>query len=117
MTFRAEQIGMSNQQYPALWQFLGAYLHQDWREEYESPSAALRDFIAGEPRFAVHLATEIEQVLASTADDAALEKGLADLGSFFLPSRAGQNPREWLRGIQEETQSWCGTGGEGPASA
>jgi AcrR family transcriptional regulator len=97
---------MSEQQYPALWQFLGAYLHQDWREEYESPSAALRDFVSGDPGFAVDLPTEIEQFLSSTADDAALEARLVDLGSFFLPSRAGQNPRDWLRSLRDETQLW-----------
>jgi hypothetical protein len=79
---------MSAQHYPALWQFLGAYLHQDWREEYESPSAALRDF----------------QVLASTADDAALEELLVKLGGSFVPSRAGQNPRDWLRRLEDEAQ-------------
>lgn len=95
---------MSEQQDPALWQFLGAYLHQDWREEYESPSAALRDFISGDPAFAVDLPTEIEQVLTSTADGPALEETLVKLGSFFLPSRAGEDPRDWLRGLQEEAQ-------------
>lgn len=92
------------QQYPALWQFFGAYLHQDWREEYESPSAALRDFVSGDPGYAVDLPTEIEQVLTATADDAALEETLVDLGSFFLPSRAGQNPREWLHDLKDEAQ-------------
>ena len=96
---------MLKQQYPALWQFFGAYLHQDWRDEYESPSAALRDFVSGEPRHAVGLPTEIEQVLTSTADDAALEGTLVELGSFFLPSRTGQSPRDWLHRLKDEAQS------------
>jgi hypothetical protein len=96
---------MSDQQYPALWQFLGAYLHQDWREEYESPSAALRDFVSGDPGFAVDLPTEIEQVLSSPVDDATLEATLVNQGSFFVPSRAGQNPRDWLRRLKDETQA------------
>lgn len=95
---------MSEQQYPALWQFLGAYLHQDWQDEYESPNGALRDFVSGDPGFAVDLPTEIEQVLTSTADDATLEATLVNLGSFFVPSRAGQNPRDWLRHVKDETQ-------------
>jgi hypothetical protein len=99
---------MLEQQYPALWQFLGAYLHQDWREEYESPSAALRDFVSGDPRFAVELPTEIERVLTSTADDAALEEMLVNLGSSFVPSLTGQNPRDWLRSLRDETQVLLG---------
>lgn len=99
---------MSKQQYPALWQFLGAYLHQDWREEYESPSAALRDFVSGDLGFAIDLPTEIEQVLTSTADDAALECTLVNLGSSFVPSLTGQNPRDWLRRLKDETQVLLG---------
>lgn len=97
-----------SRQYPALWQFLGAYLHQDWPEEYESPSGALRDFVSGEPRYAGDLPAEIEQVLGSTADDAALDETLGELGSFFVPSRAGENPRDWLRRLKAETQVLLG---------
>jgi hypothetical protein len=99
---------MLEQEYPALWQFLGAYLHQDWREEYESPSAALRDFVSGSPGQAVALPAELERVLASTADDESLEKTLVSLGSFFVPSRAGQNPRDWLRRLRDEAQRLVG---------
>lgn len=95
---------MLEQQYPALWQFLGAYLHQDWPDEYESPSAALRDFVSGEPRYAGDLPSEIDQVLHSEADDAALEETLVNLGSFFVPSRTGQSPRDWLRRMEGEAQ-------------
>jgi hypothetical protein len=95
---------MLEQQYPALWQFFGAYLHQDWQEEYESPTAALRDFVSGSPGLAVDLPAELERVLASTADDEALEETLVSLGSFFVPSRAGQDPRDWLRRLKDETQ-------------
>lgn len=95
---------MLKQQYPALWQFFGAYLHQDWREEHESPSAALRDFVSGDPGHAVDLPMEIERVLTSTADDASLEEMMVNLGSFYVPSRAGQNPRKWLSLLAEETE-------------
>lgn len=95
---------MLEQQYPALWQFLGAYLHQDWREDYESPSAALRDFVSGSPGLAVVLPREVDLALASTSDDAVLEELLASLGSFFVPSRAGENPRDWLRHLKDETR-------------
>ena len=100
---------MLEQQYPALWQFFGAYLHQDWREEYDSPSAALRDFVSASPGLAVELPAELERVLASTADDDALEEALVDLGSFFVPSRAGQNPRDWLLALRDETKLLVGS--------
>ena len=95
---------MLEQQYPALWQFFGAYLHQDWREDYESPSVALRDFVSGSPDLAVDVPQELERLLASTTDDSVLEEALANLGSFFVPSRSGQNPRDWLRSLRDEAQ-------------
>ena len=71
-----------------------AYLHQDWREDYESPSAALRDFVSGSPELAAGMPGELEQVLTSATDDAALEEALLNLGSFFVPSLVGHEPRE-----------------------
>lgn len=58
---------MLDQQYPALWQFFGAYLHQDWREEYESTDAALRDFVSGNPDLGGRAAG---RAAASPCDDA-----------------------------------------------
>ena len=39
---------------PALWQFLGAYLHQDWPIEFDDEWATLDRFIEGEPELASH---------------------------------------------------------------
>ena len=96
---------MLEQQYPALWQFFGAYLHQDWREEYDSPSAALRDFVSASPALAADLPAEVERVLASSPDDENLEAALVSLGSFFVPSRDGQDPRNWLRHLKDEAHT------------
>lgn len=94
---------MVEQQYPALWQFFGAYLHQDWREEYESTDAALRDFVSGNPDLGVELQDELQQVLTTTPDDV-LDELIGNLGSFFVPSSAGQTPRDWLLGLQDQAQ-------------
>lgn len=94
---------MLEQQYPALWQFFGAYLHQDWRDEYESTSDALRDFVSGNPDLAIELPHEIQHVLTTTPDDV-LDELIGDLGSFVVPSRTGQNPHDWLRRMQGEAQ-------------
>jgi hypothetical protein len=96
-----------SRQYPALWQFLGAYLHQDWREEYESTSDALRDFVSGNPDLAIQLPHELQHVLTTTPDDV-LDELIGDLGSFFVPSRTGQSPRDWLRRLKAETQVLLG---------
>lgn len=96
---------MLEDRYPALWHFFGAYLHQDWREDHESPSAALHDFVSGSPELAAEMPGELERVLTSATDNGALEETLLNLGSFFVPSLAGHDPREWLRGLKDEAQS------------
>lgn len=95
---------MLEQQYPALWHFFGAYLHQDWREEYDSPSGALRDFVAGTPDLAPRLPDELDQALLTTPDEATADELLADMGCSFVPSRAGLDPRDWLRRLRDEAR-------------
>lgn len=36
-------------QFPALYQFLGGYLHEDWADDYPDLWHAVDDFIDGEP--------------------------------------------------------------------
>ena len=100
---RVRSQDLLEQSYPALWHFFGAYLHQDWREEYESTSAALRDFVSGTRDLAVELPHELQKVLTTTPDDA-LDDLIADLGCSFVPLRAGKDPRDWMQGLKDETQ-------------
>ncbi|WP_457206167.1 contact-dependent growth inhibition system immunity protein [Nocardioides sp. P5_C9_2] len=93
---------MNQTSYPSLWQFLGAYLHQDWRDDYADTQAALLDFMEGEPALAPDLASEIDRLLASTPTSRETEAAILDLGSSFVPSANGQDPREWLSLIRIE---------------
>lgn len=93
---------MNQKDYPALWQFLGAYLHQDWRDDYADTQAALLDFMEGEPAFAPKLASEIDHLLASMPTSRDTESAILSLGSFFVPSACGQDSREWLSLIRAE---------------
>jgi len=82
-------MNMVRDEFPALWQFLGAYLHQDWRHEHPSPEAAFRDFLDEEPGLAVETAAELAAVLASGRDEDALKSLVLEGGSFYLPSNDG----------------------------
>lgn len=95
---------MLEQQYPALWHFCGAYLHQDWRDEYDSTTEALRDFVDGSPNLASRLPREVDQALDTTPDEVTADDLLANLGCSFVPSRAGLDPRDWLRQMKAEAQ-------------
>lgn len=93
---------MNRTTYPALWLFLGAYLHQDWRHDYRDTQSALADFMTGEPAVALALITEIDRLLATTHSSAETEAAIRGLGSFFIPSAAGDDSREWLLLMRDE---------------
>lgn len=86
--------------YPALWQFLGSYLHQDWRDEYATPDEALMDFVAGEPASVPQLVADIDKALETAKDDDEAEHLLISLGSFYVPSRSGESARAWLQHLR-----------------
>lgn len=86
-------------EFPALWQFLGAYLHQDWQDEYTSTQDAFRDFLSGEPSSAARVEAELATVLNSGHGEEGLEKFVLEGGSFYLPSRHGIPTATWLTGL------------------
>ncbi|WP_104105465.1 contact-dependent growth inhibition system immunity protein [Nocardioides sp. 616] len=90
---------MLEDRYPALWHFLGAYLHQDWRDQYSSPQEALLDLLDGDPEEAPALIDEIDD-LTTSASTEELDDLIVELGSFYRPSRDGRDAREWLNELR-----------------
>lgn len=101
---------MNQAESPALWQFLGAYLHQDWQEDYSNTREALSDFMVNEPTFAPDLASEIDHLLDSSSTAEEAEAAILELGSFFVPSAQGSDAREWLRRIRSDATQALRTG-------
>lgn len=92
--------------YPAMRQFLGAYLHQDWSKSYESPWAALDDFIQRQSRFDVEsLVNEIDAVLKSHDEQSARLLVLDELDSYYLVEADGWSYMDWLRAVQERVKN------------
>ena len=86
-------------QLPALRLFAGAYLHQDWRDDYDSTELAFQDFLRSEPRHALRIADELRTVLDSDLDESALRELLHQAGSFYLPEADGLTVRERLTNL------------------
>ena len=86
---------------PALWLFAGAYLHQDWRDDYDSTESAFQDFLRSEPHYALQIAPELRTVLESDLDESALRDLLRRAGSFYLPEADGLTAREWLTSLMD----------------
>ena len=85
--------------FPALGHFLGAYLHQDWDDDYQSTEMAFQDYLNDEPSSIAEVTAELTTVLESGEDDAAIEDLLRKAGSFYIPSKHGVAPSTWLAGL------------------
>jgi hypothetical protein len=80
----------------------GGYFHQDWLDEAGSPQEAVRTFTYSESPHLVSLAlADVRALLASAADEAALQGMLDAWGcEYYLPSE-GLTARQWLRQVEE----------------
>jgi hypothetical protein len=84
---------------PAMWQFAGAYLHQDWPEESEDEWDALAAFIEGEPDLATKLPTEIAWILDQHPREDELRRYIDEQGASFVPRPEDGGYRGWLEEI------------------
>jgi hypothetical protein len=79
--------------YPALREFFPAYLHQDFGEEYGSPAAAVKGFLADASGDEILQVKDEWKVFRSAFQDQPLQEiqtALGKLGSAWVPEREGQ---------------------------
>ncbi|MDR0781275.1 MAG: hypothetical protein LBF16_11375 [Pseudomonadales bacterium] len=79
-------------------QLFGAYLHQDWADEFGSDDEAVQAMIDLElPETLVEASREIREMLSTQASDTELAAIMTDeVGCYFDPASKGQTYREWL---------------------
>ena len=94
------------ERYPKLYQFLGSYFHQDWKDDYdwqgETPDfeAVIHHYKMTNPRATVtQAAGELEQLLALPLDEDQLDDAAQRLGSVYNPRARGLTGRQWLERI------------------
>jgi len=83
-----------------LFQFFGAYFHQDW--DYEgSPDEILSSFIQQHhaPKELADLADRIDAYVEARTDDALAAALSTELGCSYVPSADGMTARDWLRHV------------------
>ncbi len=81
---------------PAFWHFAGAYLHQDWPEEYGDPWRALAAFVTDEPALAAAMPDEIEHALQDNGSEEGLAAFVIVQGAAFVPGPDDGGYRGWL---------------------
>ncbi len=88
---------------PALHQFMGAYLHQDF-DLVGTIDENLALFARNSPLLADTLPREIDQVLANALTEAELESLLDEIGCQAAPPD-GTTYREWLTHIAHRVRA------------
>lgn len=84
------------EQFPELSQFLGAYFHQDFFDEYASYGEAVDDYLAGASEAdRGQLVRDIGELRALAGTDRALKEAVSVLG-MGVASPAGVGIRQWL---------------------
>jgi hypothetical protein len=92
---------MNSDKYPALGQFLGAYLHQDFLDEYGDPDGAITAFLAEAPQDSVTAAcNELEKVIPLSGQMDNPEQFLCHvLGCYYAPEADGLTVADWLKRV------------------
>lgn len=89
---------------PALYQLMGAYLHQDFDLFGKTKMDAVDAYLRDEPDSAPALVEEIEFVLVTTPDEAGLKHTLDELGCQVLPPEEAGTYRRFLELIAERAR-------------
>lgn len=100
---------MNSSQYPALVQFLGGYLHQDFTLEHGSAEGAVTDFMTMEPDKSVRSSLEeLEHFLASGPSNIEAINLLKDIGCAYYPRGDGWTELDWLKHVRKRLEQHAG---------
>ena len=87
-------------QLAALELLLGAYLHEDWADDYPDLWHAVDDFTEGEPQAAPHFRADVDQLLSERQSEQELQQTLRALGiSYYPPGGGWESYRAWLLAV------------------
>ncbi|HEY9328279.1 MAG TPA: contact-dependent growth inhibition system immunity protein [Streptomyces sp.] len=89
------------ERFPELNQFLGAYFHQDFSDEYASYRDAIDDYLSGASENDLdRLLRDITELLTMATTDRHLKETASDLGMDVSPP-PGVGLRQWLNDVAE----------------
>ncbi|MFE9816619.1 contact-dependent growth inhibition system immunity protein [Streptomyces sp. NPDC005773] len=89
------------ERFPELNQFLGAYFHQDFSDEYASYKEAIDDYLSGASEHDLdRLLRDITELLTMATTDRYLKQTASDLGMDVSPP-PGVGLRQWLNDVAE----------------
>jgi len=85
--------------------FFGAYMHQDWADEW----AVADQFVRDEPFSVAAFAAEMEQLLANSPEEEQLSHMLLDdFGAAAMVENLGWKYCDWLQAMADHVQKTAG---------
>jgi hypothetical protein len=95
--------------YPLIKRFLGAYMHQDWHDDYADEWAAVADFMHDAPDEVAPFQSEIAALLAEHQfEDQVKSVVLDELRSCYMPDVLGWKYRDWLKALSDHAAKTIG---------
>ncbi|MFL6162244.1 MAG: contact-dependent growth inhibition system immunity protein [Jatrophihabitantaceae bacterium] len=95
--------------YPTLRHFFGAYLHEDWPDEFADEWAAADGFVREEPQAAPNFKAEMDQLLLSYPEEHQLRHMLLyDFGAAAMMENLGWKYRDWLQAMADHVEKAAG---------
>ncbi|MFC7492812.1 MULTISPECIES: contact-dependent growth inhibition system immunity protein [unclassified Nocardioides] len=90
---------------PALEQLMGAYFHQDWKDD-GTVWDVVDLFVSHEPELARALPDEVESTLTDKSTEPELKDYvIRELGAYYLADASGGTFREWLTEIADRVRT------------
>ena len=95
--------------YPTLSRFFGAYMHQDWHDEFPDEWAVADQFVQDEPFSVATFAAEMEKLLANCPEEDKLRLILLyDFAAAAMVENRGWKYRDWLQAMADHIQKAAG---------
>lgn len=98
----------SEHEYPILRQLFGAYLHQDWHDDFETADEAVdaffRDLAESQRSAARHELDDLIEGVARLGPEEALRL-LGELGCDYYPPGDGYSAAGWLEHLRHRIQN------------
>jgi len=97
---------MNTNKYAGVKLLLGAYLHQDFLDEFATAMEAVESFARTEPVDVVRAAVkDIDLLLTDEQFLHSPDEFLSELGSCYVPGSDGMTAIEWLRRVRSTLQN------------
>ncbi|UVM39267.1 hypothetical protein LOY28_02180 [Pseudomonas sp. B21-017] len=92
---------MNSDDFPRLYQFFGAYFHEDWMCEFKTADDVVKSFLSGSSKEAVSAAREeISMLLMESAGEGELRDFLLkDMGACYCYWHEWPSGESWLKHV------------------